>query len=183
MPFSIHCSTSNVRLFVSVHCDLCTSETMDLLTTGITTTEERRYADARYPHLLSGCVGSCRIDTMTPTTASPAAKALKYAEEQLGVHEVYNKCLAVREALDATLTELSKVRDKKRETEDRLLNAELEVAADERGKHPEMSAAAMEKHMKVALHNSGNVREFRHTLAEVVGELEGLDFDKTMHET
>lgn len=116
------------------------------------------------------------------TEDSPGLKALKYAEEQLGVHSVYAAALAARESLDATLTSLSEARDKKRLLESQLQDAEMEVASEEHGKHPEMSATAMREHLKVALSNSGTVRELRESLSESVGDIDGLEADRKMSE-
>lgn len=120
---------------------------------------------------------------MSTSTPSPAAKALAYAENELKVHTVYQEALEARGKLDKTLTDLGEVRDKKRDVEARLSDAELEIASDERGKHPDMSQAQMDKHLKVALHNSTEVRELREQLIQVVNDADGLEFDKAMHET
>ncbi len=132
---------------------------------------------------MSVYVGSCRMGRMTTSTPSPALKALKYAEDQLGVNTVYTDCLTSREQLDTTLTELSEARDHKRDLESRIIDVEMDVAASERGSHPEMSQAAMDKHMKVALHNNDDWRELREQLVLAVGTVDGLECDKTMHET
>jgi hypothetical protein len=113
---------------------------------------------------------------------SSGKKAINYAEYDLGVHRVYGEARAARAALDKTLTELSEARDKKRDLELRLQDQEMEIIADERGKHPDMSAAAMEKHLKVAYNQSDTVREFREQVMSVVNDIEGLEYDRTIHE-
>lgn len=113
---------------------------------------------------------------------SKPSDALKYAEEQLLVHEVYQGALAARASLDETLTELSKKRDVLRDKEFLLSDREMEVAADERGRHPDMSATAMEKHLKIALNNDDATRELREQIAHVRSDIEGLEYDRSMSE-
>jgi hypothetical protein len=120
---------------------------------------------------------------VTTGTESAAVKALRYAENSLKVHEVYTQALVSRDNLDKTLTDLSEVKDKKRDIEIRLQDVELEVASEERGKHPDMSQAQMDKHLKMKLHDNTDARGYREQLVKIVSDLDGLEFDKTMHET
>lgn len=120
---------------------------------------------------------------MTDAPPSPGLKALNYANDTLGVNKVYEDALKIREELNETLTLLSDARDKKRELESKLVDVEMFVAAEERGKHADMSQAAMDKHLKVALHNHPEWRTLRANLANLAGEMDGLEMDKTMHET
>lgn len=113
----------------------------------------------------------------------PASDAIKYAEGALGVHRVYEKAVESRETLDETLTDLGKARDLLRDHEFRLSDREMEVASDERGRHPEMSATAMEKHLKIALNNDDAVRELREQVARIRSDIEGLDYDREIAET
>ena len=112
---------------------------------------------------------------------SPGAKALAYAES-LGVHAVYEKLIADREKLDALLTEVADLRDKRRLFEVTLEDREMEILSDERGKHPDMSQAGMDRHLKVANWSDEVHRAGRGHLAEVVSELDGLQFDRDIIE-
>lgn len=114
---------------------------------------------------------------------SDGRKALVYAEETLGVHEVYKRAETARATLDTVLTELSATRDRLRDMEFRLSDRENEVAADERGKHPDMSVSGMEKHLKVALNNDDATRELREQIAKLKSDVEGLDYDRHMSDT
>lgn len=114
--------------------------------------------------------------------ATPA-DAVKYAEETLGVHSVYEGLLKLRNSLDECLTLLAEAKDKKRDKEFALLDREMEVAADERGRHPDMSAAGMEKHLKIALNNDDDTRELREQLAKLHSDIEGYEFDRSVIET
>ena len=120
---------------------------------------------------------------MTDKQPSPAAKALRYAEEELRVHTVYNEVLVTREELDKVLTDLSELRDKKRALALSLEDKELAVAADEWGKHPDMAVSRMEKHIKQAYSNDGEIRGMREELAKLSGDIEGREFDRDMLET
>lgn len=119
---------------------------------------------------------------MTAGTVSPGARALAYAENELGVHHAYTAAQNAREQLDEALSALSDARDKQRDLRLRLEDAEMDVAIDERGKHPEMSQAQMDKHLKMSLFKNDLVRELREQVAKVTGDVEGLEFDKTVHE-
>lgn len=111
-----------------------------------------------------------------------ASDAIKYAEGTLGVHSTYEAAQAARNKLDEILTELGDARDTLRDHEFRLTDREMEVASDERGRHPEMSATAMEKHLKIALQNDDAVRELREQVARIRSDIEGLDYDREVAE-
>lgn len=105
-------------------------------------------------------------------------KALKYAEDNLRVHGVYHDAKAAREMLDGLLTELSEARDRKRELELQLHDREMQVAAAEYGKHPDMAQTRMDKHLKQALSQDAGWRELRNAISKMTGEIEGLDYDR-----
>lgn len=111
------------------------------------------------------------------------AKALAYAEDTLGVHRVYDDAAGFRIKLDEILTELSAARDKKRDLEFRLSDQEQLIAADEWGKHPDMAQTRMDKHLKSAFWKSDDWRTLREQLSSVTGEVEGLEYDKSIMET
>lgn len=117
------------------------------------------------------------------TVPNPGQKAIEYAEIQLGVSKVYTESLQKRNELDEILNELSELRDRKRDIDARLLDAEMLVAADEWSKHPDMSAARMDKHVKVAYSNSDEIRGYREELVKLVGDIEGREFDLKVCET
>lgn len=114
---------------------------------------------------------------------SDGRKALDYAEKELGVHVVYQTAVEARQKLDAILTDLSNARDRKRDTEARLMDAELEVANNEWAKHPDMAVTRMEKHLKTALAQDDTVRELREQVARAASDIDGLEMDKLMSET
>lgn len=120
---------------------------------------------------------------MTEGSVSAAVKALEYAEKTLGVHAVHESALVSRSALDDNLNDLSVARDKKRAIEALIQDEEMEIVSEERSKHPEMSQAQMDKHVKVAFHGSPKLRELRDQHTTLVSEIEGLEFDKIIIET
>lgn len=117
------------------------------------------------------------------TGQSSAARALAYAEEILKVHEVYESAKAVHAKFDDTLTVLSNLRDEKRAVETHLVDCEMDIAASERSKHPEMSATAMEKHLKIALHGNEQVRKLRDKIVTLTSDIEGIEYDRASQET
>jgi hypothetical protein len=119
---------------------------------------------------------------VTDSTESAGLKALRYAEEKLHVNTIFEEVCEVRDDLDKLLTDLSELRDRRRDLTARLADKEMEVAADEWGKHPDMAVSRMEKHVKVAFSNDGEIRGYREELAKVTGDIEGLEFDKEIHE-
>lgn len=113
---------------------------------------------------------------------SEALKALKYAEENLGVHKVYDDAHAGRLRLDDILTDLGKARDRKRDLEFRLHDTEMEIASAEYGKHPDMAQTRMDKHLKQALSKDDSWRELREQLSKITGDIEGLEYDRAVAE-
>lgn len=108
--------------------------------------------------------------------------AIKYAEGLLGVHDIFEETVEARVRLDKLLDELAKKRDDVRDKEFLLSDKEMEIAADERGKHADMSATAMEKHLKITFSNDGDVRGFREQIARIKSDIEGLEYDRSVCE-
>lgn len=120
---------------------------------------------------------------MTAPKPSSGAKALTYAEENLGVHTVHQEAKDARDRLDGILTELSDARDKRRQVEFLLGDAEMEVASEEWSKHPDMAVTRMEKHLKIAIQGNDACRELREQIAKLQGDIDGLEADAKMAET
>lgn len=123
------------------------------------------------------------MTTQPKQPTPPGLKALQYAEDKLEVHKVYDTALALRGRLDDLFTEISQFKDKKRELDAHREDVEMEVSSDERGRHPDMSQAQMDKHMKVQLSNTAEWRETREHLAKVSGDIDGLEYDIRITET
>jgi hypothetical protein len=124
-----------------------------------------------------------RVDLMSENAVpGPGARALAYAQS-LGVDTVYDELLTKRGELDQCLTELATLRDKKREDEILLQDREMEILADERGRHPDHSQAAMDRHLKLVHWSDEKCRSLRAQLAQVSADIDGLQYDRDMLET
>jgi hypothetical protein len=108
--------------------------------------------------------------------------AVEYAENTLGVHEILAGALKAREDLDKVYTELSEQRDAKRLAEQNLADREMELAIEERGRHPEMSQAQMDKHIKAVYFKDETWRRLRDELREMTDALDGMEFDRRIKE-
>lgn len=75
-------------------------------------------------------------------------KAVRFAQ-RLGVDSVYTAAKQFQDQVTETGKALVDLRAQKRTAEELLSMIEIDLISDERGKHPEMSAAAMDKHLKV----------------------------------
>lgn len=106
-----------------------------------------------------------------------SAKALKYAEDNLGVHTVYDEALSLRGELDGVFTDLDKAQDQKRQLVDEVADREADLLSDERGKHSDMSATALAEHMKVIKRKDTFLHELRSKLSEVSGAISGMEYD------
>lgn len=114
---------------------------------------------------------------MTPT---PARKALDYAEQVLGVHSVFEEVQLNRTNLDGLLGDLDKAHDTKRALQAAIEDRTYELLSAERGKHHDMSATALDQHMKVVRNRDEAMREYRSKLDAVTGEIQGLEYDAEM---
>lgn len=113
---------------------------------------------------------------------SAELKAFRYIES-LGVHSVYDEALDKRKALGDKVLDLADVRSRKRTVEAYKADLEMEVIEDERIKHTDMSAAAMDKHLKVAFSNNSDIRESKDELMMLAGQIELLEHDVMLLET
>jgi len=111
-----------------------------------------------------------------------ANKSIEYAELQLGVHEVYERATAAQTELDSILTRLAEASDKKRDLEAKIQDREMEVASDEWISHPDMAVTRMDKHLKTALNADDKLRVLHADLRMVLGDIEGMQYDKTMEQ-
>lgn len=105
----------------------------------------------------------------------PEQKSLAYAEG-LGLNSVYEESVAKSRALEAKNTELAALRSEKRRLEAFRADIEMEVAEDERGKHPDMSQAQMDKHLRIKYSNNSDIRETRDELSSLAGEIDFVEF-------
>lgn len=119
---------------------------------------------------------------MSAARANPALKALQYAERDLGVHAVYEGARTTRDNLDSVFTELAGLKDARRLQEASIQEREMAIVADERGKHPDQSAAWMERHLKLAFGTDPELIGHRHNLSQILGDIEGREYDARIQE-
>lgn len=104
-------------------------------------------------------------------------KALQYAENQLGVHTVFEEAVSELEKLDDLYTTLDKSQDERRELAEQIADREGELLSDERGRHADMSAAAFDQHFKGVKRTDTALQGYRAKLNEVQGIISGLEYD------
>lgn len=109
-------------------------------------------------------------------------KALHYAETNLGVHKVYEEAQTARNKLKLVLDEIVKARSKKRDLESQLVDREMVLVSEERGKHPDFSATAMEAHMRRVKNDDDDCRELREMIASTASSIDRGEAAKVMAE-
>lgn len=107
-------------------------------------------------------------------------KALTYAEENLGVHKVYEEVLADLEALDVLLADLDKAQDRRREVDDEYADREIELISEMRGVHPNMSDTRFKSEFKGWERTDKVLTKLRVELNSVHGDIQGLEFDRSL---
>lgn len=105
-------------------------------------------------------------------------KAIEYAEQQLGVHEVHMEAQSLGETLKLILDRIANLRNKKRKLEDQFTEQEMVIASEEWGKHPDMSAARMESHLKVGKQKDPILRGLREQLRELAFDIDTADGER-----
>lgn len=106
-----------------------------------------------------------------------SAKSLKYAEEYLGVHVVFEEAKVLLEALDETLRDLDKAQDERRKLVEDIADREADVLSDEWGKHSDMAVGRMEQHIKVARRRDDLLKALRDRLNIVLATIQGCEYD------
>lgn len=107
---------------------------------------------------------------------SPEAKSLAYAES-LGLDTVYHEAISARNQLDEKHKHMLQLRGERRRVEQFKADLEMEVTERERAANPSMSQAQMDKHLKVAFSNEGDIREARDDLATLAGEIDFVEYE------
>lgn len=87
--------------------------------------------------------------------------ALQYAESTLGVHEIYQEGRTALEALQNATNNLVGSQAKRRWLDDQIENREMDLLIDERGRHPDHSEAAFQRHLKEVYHTDDDLRSMR----------------------
>lgn len=106
-----------------------------------------------------------------------SARAIKYAENRLGVHEVYDTVEDAIKQLDSLLADLDKAQDSRRKLDDEYADREVEMIGEKRGMHPSMSDTRFKSEMRIWEREDPKLSELRSKLSEVRGEIQGLEYD------
>lgn len=85
--------------------------------------------------------------------------------------------------MDEAMTEVAKQKDLRRTLDDAIATRELEIYSDERGKHADLSQAALERHLKVETHRDPQLVELRSKLSACISSIEGFEYDIRAFET
>lgn len=104
-------------------------------------------------------------------------RALAYAENNLGVHSVYEEATEAHKKLDELLADLDKAQDQRRSLSAMIEDRGFELLGIERGKHADMSATALDQHMKLVRNRDQPMKEYRARHDALVGEIQGLEYD------
>lgn len=106
-----------------------------------------------------------------------SAKALKYAEDQLGVHTVFEETVELTAELDTLLGELDKAQDAKRLLIEEYADREVELISEMRGVHPNMSDTRFKSEFKGWERTDKVLHELRAKQADAQATIQGLDYD------
>jgi hypothetical protein len=110
------------------------------------------------------------------------AKALQYAEDILGVHEVFEETVELAGELDTLLGELDKAQDAKRLLVEEYADREVELISEMRGVHVSMSDTRFKSEFKGWERTDKVLRKIRGEQATVQATIQGLEYDKTVIE-
>jgi hypothetical protein len=116
-------------------------------------------------------MGSYRVDTVT------THPALAYAENELGVHSVWNDAQEASLAMDEVLVDLDKAQDRRKELDQLIENREMDLLISERGKHPDHSEAAFNRHLKEVHYKDAELQNLKVLRNSAAGEASGLELD------
>lgn len=105
------------------------------------------------------------------------AKALRYAEETLGVHTVYEQALALAEEASSMRQTIAGMRRMKADVETIYLDNEYDFISDLRGANAGLSQTAFDKLAKQEVHRDPNLRAMRGDLAEHSHKIEKAEGD------
>lgn len=112
---------------------------------------------------------------MPNATEPPRSKAIRYAEDNLGIHVIYDEAKAARDRIATLGEELIVARDAKRFTEEAMKDREIDLASEACGEHPDFSATKMEGHLKGVRHADDSHRQFREGLSRSSRRIDELE--------
>lgn len=95
---------------------------------------------------------------MDPVNA-PKPPALAYAEDVLGVHNVWDEAQGVVIDLNEELDGLDKAQDARRALDQQVEDLKMDILIEERGKHADHTQAAFDRHLKEVYHKHEGLRQ------------------------
>lgn len=105
------------------------------------------------------------------------------AEQQLGIHAVYQTAQEAQQALESTLDSLRQSRANKRTLETEIASREAEVMQDTWAKFSDAAVTKLDKLVKVEIQGDGYLKDLRRKLHEIISEIELCEADKEINET
>lgn len=108
---------------------------------------------------------------------APKPPALAYAEDQLGVHNVFDEAQGVQMDLDEALSALDKAQDERRDLDHKIDDREMDILILERGKHADHSEAALSRHLKEVYFKDETLKRLKMERNAKAGECTGLELD------
>lgn len=102
-------------------------------------------------------------------------RGVKYAEEQLRVHDVHAEAKAHAHDADTQRRNLALKRRAKVAAEEAYTDAELAFIAVTRGQNSSMSQTAFDKFVKGEIHLDPELRKMRGGLADLAYEIDGIE--------
>lgn len=106
-----------------------------------------------------------------------SAKALRYAEENLGVHVVWENVQTYLQDLDELLAELDKAHDRKRQLNEDYADREVELVHEMRTAHVSMTDTRFKSEWKGWERTDKSLGTIRVELNKVLSEIQGLEYD------
>jgi hypothetical protein len=119
----------------------------------------------------------------TSDKVSPARKAIDYAESQLEVNSTWQRAKQVQLEASEAIFKLAELRNEKRAIENSMSNVEMTLAIYERGKHSDMSAAAMDKHLKAEIHSNKEHASLRSKLSTLHNAIDATEAKRSSYES
>lgn len=95
-----------------------------------------------------------------------ATNPIKYAEQELGVHQAYERAQAARQRFAKFAVTLNEANTAIRHIHEMMDDREQELVAEQRAANPEMSATAFKEHMKEVVHADESMKDFRKDLMD-----------------
>jgi hypothetical protein len=105
------------------------------------------------------------------------AKAIQYAEGNLGVHQVFERVEQQLGDLDSTLVELDKAQDRKRDLNENYADREVELIEEMRTVHVSYSDTRFNAEMKNWKRQDSRLMQINAEVNKVLSEIQGLEYD------